>query len=145
MTDNERIFLDTNILVYAYQKEAGEKHNVCKKLLEECFRAERDFYVSNQVLAELSSVLLKKIEKPLPKNDVKQIIEEINSIPNMKKIDYRCKTVQRALSGSGPFWDMLISETMKGKNVLKIYTENTKDFAQMEGIVAINPIDKKTR
>ncbi len=31
---------------------------------------------------------------------------------------------------------------MKEKNVLKIYTENTKDFAQAEGIVAINPVTR---
>ncbi len=55
--------------------------------------------MGNQVLAELSSVLLNKVQKPLPKSEVKQIIMEINQTPNWKKINYKAGTVEKALSG----------------------------------------------
>ena len=142
MSDKKSVFLDTNILVYEYENEHSGRNDICKKLVQECLRGERDFFVSNQVLAELASVLLIKIEKPLPIEDVRQIVEEINNIGSWKKINYRCTTVEKALSGKGPFWDLLITETMKENNVLEIYTENTRDFKRAEGIIAINPIDK---
>ncbi|MEK6957609.1 MAG: PIN domain-containing protein [archaeon] len=140
MSADERIFVDTNILVYAYEKENSEKRAKCVKLVEKCFRGELDLYISNQVLAELSSVLLNKIEKPLPPEDVRGIIEEINKTESWKKISYDGKTVEKAVSGASPFWDALIGETMRENNILKIYTENTKDFERLEGIIPINPI-----
>jgi len=74
----EPAFLDTNIIVYAYDKNEPKKQLKCLKIVERCFKGEKELYISNQILAELSFVLLNKIENPLPEKEVREIIEEFN-------------------------------------------------------------------
>ena len=142
MTENERIFLDTNILVYAFDLSEKTKHEKCRKIISECFEGKKNFYLSNQSLAEFVSVVSKKIETPLPFSEIKEIIQEINSVNSWKKINYSNKTIESLLMQDlkTSFWDSLIAETMKENNVFVIYTENTKDFNKIQGIKAVNPL-----
>jgi len=52
---NNKVFLDTNILVYAYSNTELDKQSIARKLIVEC-----DSYVSTQVLQELTNTLTKK-------------------------------------------------------------------------------------
>lgn len=137
----EKAFVDTNILVYAYDKDAGKKHLISKKIIEECITGARELYLSNQILAEFANVAANKLPNPPAKEEINSIIVKINKISNWKKINYSTKTVESALQENGKdFWDKLIAATMKENNVFTIYTENTKDFKEMLGINAINPL-----
>ena len=136
----EPVFIDTNIIAYAYDKSEPRKHLKCVKIIEQGFMGEKNFYISNQILAELASVLLNKIQKTLPEKDVKEIIEEFNLSNEWKKLNYTTSTVEKAVTATTPFWDSLIAETMKENNISTIYTENTKDFKKISGINTINPV-----
>ncbi|MFH1587952.1 MAG: PIN domain-containing protein [Candidatus Diapherotrites archaeon] len=142
MNDDEKIFLDTNILVYAFDTSENIKHKKCKKLISDCFEGERNFYISNQVLAEFVSVMLTKIKIKYPQEKMKKRIQEINSIDSWKKINYSTNTIESLLTKQmkTSFWDALIAETMKESLVFTIYTENIKDFEKIEGIKAVNPL-----
>lgn len=138
---SEKIFLDTNILIYAYDKDSNKKHVKAKEIVDSCFEGNSEFYISNQVLAEFMSFLNKKSKQMLQKDEKKEIIEEINKLNSWKKINYNTSTVQKSLiEKSTDFWDNLIASTMKENNVFTIYTENTKDFEKIERIKAINPL-----
>ncbi len=50
---SDRCFVDTNILMYAHDSAAGEKHERAKALVEELWQA-RSGVVSTQVLQELA-------------------------------------------------------------------------------------------
>ena len=56
---SDRYFVDTNILMYAHDNAAGEKHERAKTLVEELWR-ERKGVVSTQVLQELAVNLRRK-------------------------------------------------------------------------------------
>ncbi len=138
---DEKAFIDTNILIYAYDTASGKKHLNAKKIIAACIIGAKEFYISNQILAEFASVALNKLPMPLGKEDITSIITKINKIESWKKINYSSKTVESALQANGKdFWDNLIAATMKEHNVFTIYTENTKDFKNMAGIQAINPL-----
>ncbi|MBU0567889.1 hypothetical protein KJ693_01970 [bacterium] len=34
---NDSCFIDTNILLYAYDREAGSKHQIAKELITQCW------------------------------------------------------------------------------------------------------------
>ena len=34
---DEICLIDTNILVYAYDESEGKKHEICKRLIDECW------------------------------------------------------------------------------------------------------------
>ncbi|SDG48076.1 Predicted nucleic acid-binding protein, contains PIN domain [Dyadobacter soli] len=52
---NERVFLDSNILIYSYSSTELKKQNAARMLV-----AENESFISTQVLNELCNILLKK-------------------------------------------------------------------------------------
>ncbi len=56
-------FLDTNILVYAYDRSAGQKHALAVQLMEGCWKNENGC-ISIQVLQEFFVTVTHKITTP---------------------------------------------------------------------------------
>ena len=54
------LFLDTNILVYAYDRSAGSKHTISQKLVEDCW-GNGNGCLSLQVLQEFYVTVTQKI------------------------------------------------------------------------------------
>ena len=61
---SDRYFVDTNILMYAHDTAAGQKHEKAKALVEELWET-RSGVVSTQVLQELAVNLRKRTKEPL--------------------------------------------------------------------------------
>ena len=70
-------FVDTNILIYAVDLDAGERHIRAKELVTRAFDGKEKLAVSNQILAEFGNVLLTKYEQSPPKKDIIQFIDSI--------------------------------------------------------------------
>ena len=140
---SDKIFYDTNILVYAYDETEKEKRQIAEKLVEMVFSGEKRGALSNQILSELFSVLTTKIGKPLDKEVAAKIIRKYVLSDNWEKLDYTNSTVLKAaLTASyynNHFWDTLVAETMKENEITRILTENEKDFRNIPGIKSINP------
>ncbi|HHY10035.1 MAG TPA: PIN domain-containing protein, partial [Firmicutes bacterium] len=58
------ILLDTNVLVYAYDRAAAAKWEQAVEILDRAVR-ERQTAISSQVLGEFVLVVSRKIQKPL--------------------------------------------------------------------------------
>lgn len=71
-----RQFVDTNVLVYAHDVTAGDKHDRARALVEELWRS-REGCVSVQVLQEFFVTTTRKIPKPLESIAATQIIEDL--------------------------------------------------------------------
>lgn len=140
MTDE--IFVDTNILVYAFDESEKPKRKKAKNIVKEITIGKIKGIVSNQILGELFVVLTKKIEKPVPQNQAQIIINGIIDSQNWKKITYTPNTISKAIETSikekTHFWDTVITETMLENKIYTLLTENTKDFKNKK-IEAINP------
>jgi predicted nucleic acid-binding protein len=137
MTDEH--LLDSNILIYAYDTSEGEKHELARKLLEDCFMGQ-PFAVSLQNLTEFFNTITKKIERPISSSEAEDVIKIILEFKNFRKLIPTDQTLRRAmrLGKLGHFWDAMIAATMIENGITHIYTENAKDF-QIPGITAINP------
>ena len=137
----EEVFLvDTNIIVYAYEKENSLRKKKSLEILEKCYKKEIVLAVSNQNLAEFSVVSLKKLK--LDANIVKDIVKDISNFEGFKKINYKRKTILSAIDileeYKMSFWDSLIAATMIENGILSIYTENSKDF-KITSLNVVNP------
>jgi predicted nucleic acid-binding protein len=77
MTGNKN-FVDTNVLVYAYDVTAGEKHAVARDILIGLWRSGGGL-VSTQILQELYVTLTRKIPRPLRSAEAREIIEDISA------------------------------------------------------------------
>jgi len=69
-------FLDTNILVYAYDRTAGQKHMLASQLVESCWENENGC-LSIQVLAEFFVTVTRKIAMPLDHHTARQIVTDL--------------------------------------------------------------------
>ncbi len=56
---SDKVFLDTNVLVYSYSVSEEDKQLTARKLI-----AEADSYISTQVLTELTNTLTRKFKLP---------------------------------------------------------------------------------
>ena len=140
MTESNELFLiDSNILVYACEKEDSIKKDKAKKLLRECLLGLRQCVISNQNLAEFGSVTTKKDKLSI--DEAKNFASKIAQFEGLKKINYTAETIPLALDivqeFKMSFWDSLLAATMRENGIFKIYTENVKDF-KMPWIKAVN-------
>ena len=77
-----REFVDTNILVYAYDSSDPEKQRVARGLLTRAVAGE--IVISAQVLAEFAATLLHKISPPPSGEDVVAILDALGPVPLIK-------------------------------------------------------------
>jgi predicted nucleic acid-binding protein len=74
--DDNKTFVDTNVVVYAYDLTAGKKHSIAKQALIDLWRSGRGL-ISTQVLQELYVTLTRKIPLPLKTAPAREIIEDM--------------------------------------------------------------------
>ena len=145
MTKDKIFFIDTNVLIYALEKEASEKKEIAKSIIDECFDGKNFLAVSNQILAEFFFIATEKLK--VDKNEAKKVMEKIIERETITKTRYTEETTLSAVDiqkeSKMPFWDSLIAATMLENNIGTIYTENTRDFS-IAGITAINPFSKSS-
>ena len=97
---NDEFFVDTNILVYAFDLSEKEKRNKAKRIVEEVTKGKKNAFISNQVLGELFTVLTKKIVNPLHKTEAQIIVNGLIDSVHWKKVNYTFGTVSKAVETS---------------------------------------------
>ena len=136
MTD--KMLIDTNILVYAYGK-SEPKHEIAATRLKEAIGSGKAT-LSNQNLAEFSSVMTQKLGAESSHAELRKIVEWLSKTTEV--IGYDPESVLLALKISEKenihFFDSLLIATMTQKGIGTIMTENEKDF-QIQGITIVNP------
>jgi predicted nucleic acid-binding protein len=68
-----KTFVDTNVLVYAHDTDAGERHATAKALLAELWD-DRSGLLSTQVLQEFYAVVTRKFKPPMPRAQARAIV-----------------------------------------------------------------------
>ncbi|OQX55378.1 MAG: hypothetical protein B5M53_04280 [Candidatus Cloacimonas sp. 4484_209] len=141
---NKIFLIDTNILVYAYDKSEKEKHEICKNLIIKCWNLNIEYAISLQNLSEFYVITTKKIENPLSIKNAKHIIRDIINFGGWRKINSSPNTVMSAIDITRRYkthyWDSLLAATMRENNVFCIYTENEKDLRKIPWLEVINPM-----
>ena len=137
--DRAREFLDTNILVYAYDSSAGEKHGNAVGLLTKLVM-EGSAVLSIQVLQELFVVLTRKLPKPLSLNHAASTIGDLTALPvhaPQASDVLAAVEVQRRLRLS--FWDAMIIQSASQLSCRVIWSEGFAAGRRYDGIEMRNP------
>jgi predicted nucleic acid-binding protein len=71
-----RIFVDTNILIYAYDKSAAHKRDIARRRVTDLWESGQGV-LSTQVLQEFFVTATRKIEKPLPIDVARGIVSDL--------------------------------------------------------------------
>jgi len=105
---SDKIFVDTNILVYAHDRDAGEKCEASRSLLRELWGA-RCGVISTQVLQEFYVNVTRKIGKPISLADARGVLDAYSTwqVESVLPSDVlRASELQQRYRVS--FWDALI-------------------------------------
>ena len=119
-----KVFLDTNILVYAYDESESEKQTTAQALLTRGIERE-EAVLSTQVLSEFFVVVTRRIKAPLSANQAEQVIDLLSILP---VVEVDLKLVKRAVSVHGElqisYWDSLIVSAAERAGCTKIQSED---------------------
>lgn len=80
MTVETRTFVDTNVLVYAHDVDAGNKHEIARELLRRLWE-NRQGVMSTQVLQEFYVTVTRKLPKPLDRPAARRVVSTYRAWP----------------------------------------------------------------
>jgi predicted nucleic acid-binding protein len=136
--------IDSNLLVYVFDAVNPEKREICKGLVENCWRGRVRYAVSVQNLSEFYVAVTEKVEKPIPEEVAQSFVELIVQFDGWKVIPVNGGTVERAIGigreYSVHYWDAMIAAAMEESGQRKILTENVDDFRKIPWIEVENPL-----
>ena len=136
---SDKYFVDTNILMYAHDTAAGEKHERAKSVVEELWR-DRSGAVSTQVLQELCVNLRRKAGRPLDIKATRDVVVDYltwhlvvtggPSILEALEIEERYKV---------SFWDALVIGAAQACGANVLYSEDLSDGQMYGSVRVVNP------
>ena len=135
----DKIFLDTNVLIYAYDVSAGKKHEMAKTILMDLWNSGKGI-LSIQVLQEFFVNITKKVSKPLGVKLAKDIIRDLLKW-DIVIIDGESllEAVEIHIRHQYSFWDsMILKAAQKGGAVL-LLSEDLMHGQTIDGVKIKNP------
>lgn len=138
----EKFFVDTNILVYAYDSSEPQRQQATLKILDRLAIAGSGV-ISTQVLAEFFVTVTneRKFSSPLSAIQAYERIQ--NYLQVWEVVEVTGIIVLEAARGvrdyQFSFWDAQIWATAKLNQVLVVYSENFNVGAAIEGVRFQNP------
>lgn len=134
-----KTFVDTNILLYAHDVDAREKHDRAKYALGQLW-AERSGVLSPQVLQEFYVNVTRKLAKPLARQQAKKILETyavwcIDTSAAEVLSAHRIEEEARI-----SFWDALICASALKAGAERIYSEDLNAGQRIAGVRIENPL-----
>jgi predicted nucleic acid-binding protein len=137
---SDRYFVDTNILMYAHDTAAGDKHVRAKALVEDLWE-NRSGVVSTQILQELAVNLRRKAKKPLDAKATRDIVSDYlawqvvvnggDSILEALDLEVRYQV---------SFWDALVVQAAQVSGAEILYSEDLSDGQAYGTVRVINPL-----
>jgi len=135
----DRVFVDTNVLVYAYDVESGAKHERAASALRSLW-AEGAGAISTQVLQEFYVTVTRKIPVPLTAVQAREVVGTYAAWPTHRP-DPTDILVASELEGDHQlsFWDALILVSAQRSQASVLLTEDLTHGQTIRGVTAENP------
>ncbi len=138
---SDRIFVDTNILVYAHDLDAGRKYEVARSLLRDLWESQTGI-ISTQILQEFYVNVTRKISKPISPAQARGVLSAYAAwqVEIIRPADIlQASEVQERYRLS--FWDaMIVVAAAKGRADVLV-TEDLNPGQIIEGVQVSNPFD----
>jgi predicted nucleic acid-binding protein len=131
-------FLDTNVLVYAYDPGDSRKQRIAQGLVRKALAG--DVLVSAQVLAEFAATLLHKMQPAARPEDVAAVLDALGPIG---VVSPDADLVRRAVDVRGKygvhFYDGMIVAAAERGGCTRIWSEDLNPGQEYFGIAVENP------
>ena len=133
-------FLDSNVLLYAYDPKDGRKRTIARELVKKAVKGE--CVISIQVLAEVATTLLNKVSPPLSHEAVIDILDLLRPIPTTRPdADIVRRAVQASAQYGIHFYDGMIVAAAERAGCRRIWSEDLNDGQEYFGVRVENPFE----
>jgi len=135
----DKVFLDTNLLLYAFDVGSPAKHAIAVRILENLWKSGYGI-LSTQVLQEFFVNVTKKIPKPLPVAVGRDIVEDFLK---WKVVTVEGRTILRAIDlqqkHKYAFWDSLVIQSAIEGGAGLLLSEDFRDGQKIGDLTIRNP------
>ena len=130
------LFIDTNVVVYAFDRADPKKQRIAIEVLE----GDERLVLSTQVLLETWWVLTRRIAEPLKENQASDVINRLSELPVVltdpqlvKQAVETCRRFDIAI------WDALIIESARAAGCKCVLSEDLQPGQDFDGVRVGNP------
>jgi predicted nucleic acid-binding protein len=131
------VFIDTNVIVYAHDLDAGEKHATAKRLVAEMWRSKSLPWLSVQVLQELLVTLRRKGVA------VSEVRETVDDYMRWRVVENGVGLLKAGMAEMErwqlSFWDGLILAAARSVGATTVYSEDLSQEQNYAGLRIVNP------
>jgi len=138
---NGKVFVDTNVLVYAHDIDAGEKNRMAADRIAGLWET-RNGIISSQVLQEFYVTVTHKIPSPLPQSVARTLIS------NYSVWQVEVATADTVIAASEieeryqlSLWDSLIIAAASHGGAEVLLTEDLNAGQTIDGVKILTPFD----
>jgi predicted nucleic acid-binding protein len=137
-----RTFVDTNIVLYAYDRHEPEKSTVARAILSDLWRT-REGLLSTQVLQELYVNLTRKLRIVIPRPEARALVGRyarwpVHAITTGDILEAAELEERHTLS----FWDALIVVAAARSGAERILSEDLQHGRTISGVRIENPFNR---
>ena len=135
----ELVFVDTNVLLYAHDRDAGRKREVARQLLEQLWGT-RGGALSTQVLQEFYINATRKLPRPLTASQARTVIKRyatwrVHCIEPSDVLAASELETQHRQS----FWDALVIVSASRLGATSLATEDLQHGRRIAGLEIVDP------
>jgi len=137
---SDKIFVDTNVLVYAYDRSEPEKQKQARQVLDYLTTAGAGA-ISTQILSEFFVTVTRKLAAPLSN---KQAYDRVkNYLQSWTTLNLTGMIILEAARGvcdyQFSFWDAQIWAAARLNQISTVFSEDFNTGAVIEGVRFVNP------
>ncbi|HZR54307.1 MAG TPA: PIN domain-containing protein [Streptosporangiaceae bacterium] len=134
-----RTFIDTNVLVYAHDTDAGDRHAAAKVLLARLWD-NRSGFLSTQVLQEFYAVVTRKFKPAMPRPKARAIVAaygEWCAVATDPQLIVSASRLEEEHTLA--FWDALIVQAAIQAGAERLLSEDLQDGRRFGALAIENP------
>jgi len=135
----EKVFVDTGILLYAHDRDAGEKHAIAEHVLRQLWQDKMGI-LSTQVLQEFYIHFTRATDTPAARRGARELLEVYSVWPvielNAADVIVACDHADRHQVG---MWDAMILIAAKKSRADVLLSENAHHGWNISGLEIRNP------
>ncbi len=142
--ETDLALVDTNIVLYAYDHQAEDKHRIARDLLQR-LAAEDRLIFSAQVLNELAAVLLRRGRVTGGNGpeiqQIQEIVDEVAALGRVIPVSALLthKALRAVEEHTLSFWDALLWAAAEVHAVGTLYSEDFQHGRTLAGVTFVNP------
>jgi len=134
------VFVDSNILIYAHDADAGLKRDLAAKKLRELWESGGG-RMSVQVLQEFYVNVTKKLATPVASLTAREIVSSYGVwVRQPTSADTVTRAIDIAALAQIQFWDALIVASAEQADATYLYSEDLNTGQTIAGIKIVNPL-----